>query len=311
MTQFRWILLICGLALWSNSALSQFVLTDPEKAIGLETRTLLVETDDFKCLPDAENAFRTHWKFNSNIEFKSGKEIDELLTPENSRDYIVLTGDVRFEVKVVKGVRQLEHAVTLALYPGENSGRRNDIEVERHFVVKMSFPYCISSEVELKLAAECLAKQVEQVSLMGEKSAKMQKPAIDESRTKMMTQKTLLLSQGMVDFTEDEAKKVYSFPLKFVSDEEIRKVILSGSAEEVIVDAVWSDRKFRWSLMAFDLKDYMPLVESRFENMKSPPKAKSDFDEATEYLSILKGKKKIDIVALKALSGEIKKANAK
>ncbi|MCB0480931.1 MAG: hypothetical protein KDC83_05830 [Flavobacteriales bacterium] len=312
MIQFlRTPVLLLGSILLCNSSFSQFVLTDPTKAIDLESRVLLVEQEDFACLPNLEEAFKANWDLNTQMEFKSTEEIDQLLTPDNATQYLVLTGDLRQEVRTFKGSYEMEDAFTLALYPGENSGRRNDVAVERHFVVKMSFPYCVSSEIELKIAAKCLKAQVAQVAAMDVKSAKLQKPSVDEARTKEIASKTLLISADMVDFTEADAKGVYDYPFEFVDNATIKQVIMGGTPDKVVFDAVWSDKKFRWSLMVFSLEDYMPMCDSRFENMKSAPNAKSKFDEETQFLSVLKGKRRVDLSTLKALNNEIKKATAK
>ena len=125
-----------------------------------------------------------------------------------------------------------------------------------------------------------------------------------------MAEKTMLFTTSMLDCSKEEVKGVYPYPFKIVSDVELQKAILEGAEGNMVLDVIWSDKKFRWSLMAFGLDEFIPLVDARFLEAK-PNFIKKNFDQTNQYLGVQKGKKKLNAAAIKAVSSEIKKALAK
>ena len=176
MTQLlRTVQILLIVLLFCHRTEAQFLQASSEKASLVQGRILLVESEDFACFASLESSFNDVWKSNKEIQFKSAEEITLMLTPADAKKYVVLTGDKRQEVRSLKGKYEYADVFTVALYLGENAGRRNDLPVERHFVAKMSIPFCLSSTSELKIVANCLHEQIKIMASKPPNSGKLKK----------------------------------------------------------------------------------------------------------------------------------------
>lgn len=243
---------------------------------------------------------------NMSIEYKTSEEITMMLTPAKAPGYLVLTGDMRQEVRSFKGRYEYKSVLSYVLYLGEKAGRRNDLPIERDFVAKVSLPFCVSSGEELLVLSRMFDAQIHQQIGGANDAEKMSKPTVGDDRVAKLADLELVLTKSMIDASEEEIKKVYPYPFTMMADEELKKIITTGFSNYVLPLLIWSDTKFRWSLMPVSLVDAYPLADSRMLSVK-PALGKKKFEANTQFLSSQKNKGGITTADLKSLAGMIKK----
>ncbi|UTW64150.1 hypothetical protein KFE98_08425 [bacterium SCSIO 12741] len=300
-----------ALSLSTTSLFAQFYQPEPNKArAAMEDRVLLVEAEDFECIANLEEVFPKYWKLHEKIWFKSASEISEILRVNEPNKFMVLTADDREEVKVSQKKYQYAQVFAFVLYPGERANRRNDNVVERDFVAKISFPSCITGEPELKFLSESFQKVIEERAKVEDTGKKMKRVKVDYTRTLKVKEQKLLIPKEGLSVPEDQIATYYPYPYEVVPAAELYDRILKGEAGSLYPDILWSDSRFRWSIMLIDLGDYQVSMDARIQGYKENM-LKKNYDPKTEYLALLRGKIKIDITTLKYLAKEVVKAEQK
>ncbi|MGB0404176.1 MAG: hypothetical protein ACPGEG_08775 [Salibacteraceae bacterium] len=287
---------------------AQFWLPTPENALMVEGRTLLIEEADFICNPDVVSQFKKHWIFGGEVLGKTEEEINALLTPQNAKQYLVLTGDSKEEQKVYKGKHLLQEVVSIAIYPGENAGKRNYLDVNREWVGKMGLPSCLVSEEEVMFFVHHLANHIQMVKGK-ENPTNRKKSVISKEMTLSLKNKTLLLPQEKMALTEADFSKYYKEKTKMVSVSEIKSAVSENKAGFAYLNVLWNDKRFEWDLVVVDCESSQVLATCRYDGFRVAL-MKKKFDTQSEFLPIYRTKSQIGLVEMKFLGKSITKAEA-
>lgn len=291
--------------LFSLGLNAQFWLPTPDKAELIEGRTLLVEEGDFICNPNVVEQLQKHWKLNGDIQGKSAEEITAMLTPEEARKYLVLTGDVREEQRVSQGKIQVDMVTAIVLYAGENAGYRNDRTVDREWIAKMSLPSCLLSEEEILFFTQHVANQLESIKNASH-SSNRKKSKIDPKTTLTIREMTLLLPQEVMDVEEAQFANYYKWPVQLANQSEVQQAVASKKENTAYLTVLWNDKRFEWSLVAISCANGEVLAVARYTEFESDL-MKKNFDPQ-EFLSIYRSGVKLGLVPMKFLGKEVTKA---
>lgn len=285
---------------------AQFWQPTQEMSLLVKDRILVVEEADFACNPDIVDQLKKHWKLNTEVQGMTVEEIDALLTPENANKYVILTGDAHQEFRTVGGKNEYAEVQSIALYPGEHAGHRNDAELGREWIMKLGMPSCLVSEQEVMFLSAFMNKYI---SDMWEKpnSNNKKKSKLSPKATLTLNEKTLLIPSEVTEVEETMITKYYKGPIKIASQSEVKTAIDQKQKDSAYLTVVWSDHKFMWSLAAIDCETNEVLAVSKFENFK-PSFTKKQFDSNTEFLSIYRSKTKVALPEVKYLGKELTKA---
>jgi len=288
------------------SVQAQFWQPTQEKSLLVKGRILLVEEADFVCNSNIVEQLKKHWTLNSEIKGMTIEEIDALLTPENASKYLVLTGDAHQEFRTIQGKNEYAEVQSIALYPGEYAGQRNNAELGREWIVKLGLPSCLVSEQEVMFLSTFMTTYI---SSMWDKpnSRNKKKSKLAPASTLSLKEKTLLIPADFTDVEETMIAKYYKSPIKMASRSEIKSAIDSKQKGMAYLTVVWSDHKFMWALAAIDCESNEVLAVSKFETFK-PAFVKKEFDSNTEFLSIYRSKTKVALPEIKYLGKELIKA---
>ena len=293
------------LSLLVMAANAQFWLPTQDKSALIEGRILLVEEADFVCNPNVVEQLKKHWKLNGDIQGKTAEEITALLTLEESRKYVVLTGDVREEQRVSQGKVQVDMVTAIVLYAGENAGYRNSRTVDREWIAKMSLPSCLVSEEEIQFFAQHVSNQLEVVK-NATHSSNRKKSKIDPKTTLSIREMTLLLPTEQMDVEEAMYSKYYKWPTQLASKSEIQQAVSAKKENTAYLTVLWNDKRFEWSLVAVSCSSGEILAVARFTEFEANL-LKKKFD-AEDFLSIYRSGVKLDLTVMKYLGKEVTKA---
>lgn len=289
-----------------KASFSQFWLPTKDKAALIEGRTLLVETEDFVCNQNMVDHLKKHWKLNTEIKGMTANEITALLTPENARKYLVLTGDEREETRSSKGKYEFGKTISIVLYPGENAGRRNDINIDREWICKMALPSCLVAEEEVLFFSQQMALQVQMVQ-GHTASSNRKKMVINKDLTLSLKDKTLLLDKETTSTSPNEFSKYYSGKAELVDRSVIKNAINNKEAGKVYLSIIWNDKAFKWYIVAIDCQTGNILASCKVDGFK-PNLMKKKFDASTQFLPLYRAKYSVGLMPIKYLGKAITKA---
>jgi hypothetical protein len=237
---------------------------------------------------------------------KTSEEITAFLTPENAKNYLVLTGDQREEYKKSQGKILRSSTMCIAIYPGEHAGHRNNLELDREWIGKIGLPSCLSSEEDVLFFAQHMYNQLEIIKNQSA-SGNRKKSSLNPQLTLSLKSKTLLLPQEKMGVESSEFKRFYKAPTTQSSASTIKSAILNKESGKAYLTVLWSDKRFKWVLVAVDCSNGEILNYSKFDSFK-PSLTKQKANSETEFLSIYRSKSKIGLMEMKYLGKEITKA---
>ncbi len=234
--------------LFTLSSNAQFFAALTERAEKVKDRILLIEAGDFECSSDVEQLFKKHWKIGKKVEVKTQEEIDALLTPTEASKYMVLTGDEKMEAKL--NGSSAAPVIGMVLYLGENSMIRNELNIDRKFVFKVSFPSCVISEAEVLFVCQHFNNYLNQPVNNNQK-----RTIIPKEKTQSIKNLTLLIPDNATELDIAAIKKAYKFPVELVPTKEITDKIISQSEGFAYLNILWSDKRFAWESAIISYKN--------------------------------------------------------
>ncbi len=275
------------------------------KAFEATSRPVLVESDGFLCFDNLQEAVAENWKFNTDVKVKSASEIDQTIAANPNGKWVILSAGFRNEVKTVQGKMVSIKSYVVSLHLSEDANFRSGKDVDKRFLYKMGFPSCVNSDVELMLFLKNAQSQIKEMAPQEMSSKSMKKFNESVASATAGTEKVLLLPKDQVLISESEIKAAYPNPFKLVSREEIHTKIELGSATEMVLNIVWSDKKMNWALMAFDLESYQVNLTYPLRTYK--PKVTKLSVAVGAILAIEKEAKKVTIKELQKLAANATK----
>ncbi len=273
---------------------AQFFTALTERVEKAKERTLLIESGDFECSTDIEALFKKYWTFGKGVEIKSTKEIDALMTPEHAKEYMVLTGDEKMEMKLNSS--SAAAVIGIVLYLGENSMIRNELNIDRKFVFKVSFPSCVVHEAEVKFICQHFNNYLNHPISNNQK-----KTTVPKEATKGIANLTLLIPENSTELNAAELSKYYKYPIKKVSTEKIIDKILAEAAGFAYVNILWSDKRFAWESAIIACKDSEILATAKNDYFKASVNKKK-WDKNKQALAICRSKSELKAYEIKQLN---------
>lgn len=295
-------LLWIALCLLTTTASAQFFSPLKDRVEKTKGRILLIENEDFSCLPNAGELFKKHWALGNEVQAMSSKEIDALLTPDNASKYMVLTGDQKMEAKKSGGTMISSPVVGFVLYLGENAMIRNELNIDRKFIFKVSFPSCINDESEVQFICQHF-----KIYFQNPEAVNQKKTIIPIERTASVQNMTVLFPKSSTELTAAEIKKNYHFPFEIQDDNRVRKAILDKKPNCAYPNVIWSDKKFAWVTVLVSCATGEVLSTSKNSYFKATP-TKRKFDPNTQFLAINRAKTKLAAYELKLINKAISNA---
>ncbi len=296
----KFLFTLCLGVLLSLSSNAQFFAALTERVEKAKDRILLIEKGDFECNDDIENYFEKHWTFGKGIEIKTVEEINALLTPDDAFKYMVLTGDRKMEAKL-NGSSAAE-VIGMVLYLGENAMVRNNINIDRKFVFKVSFPSCVVSEAEVVFVCQHF-----NTYLAKPQDNNQKKTVIDKEKTKSIEKLTLLIPDNSTELDMAAVKKAYKYPVELVSASEIATKILTQALGFAYLNILWSDKRFAWESAIISCQNGEVLATAKNDYFKASLNKKK-WDKTTQPLAICRSKSKLAAYEIKMLNKAVQTA---
>lgn len=278
----------------SFSANAQFFSALTERAEKAKDRILLIEDGDFVCSDDIARHIKKYWKIGKGVEIKNSDEITKLLTPHNAFKYMVLTGDQKMESKI--NGSSSAPVVGMVLYLGENAMLRNELNIDRKFVFKVSFPSCVISEAEALFICQHFENFLNNSVPNNQK-----KSVIPVEKTQSVQNLTLLIPNNATELDISAIKKAYKYPCKLVSPAEIEKNILAKTAGLAYVNILWSDKRFAWESVIVSCENSEILSSAKNDYFKAAVNKKK-WDKTTQPLAICRTKSKLAAYEFKSIN---------
>ena len=283
--------------LFFANANAQFFSALTERADKAKDRILLIEEGDFECSEDIESLVKKYWKIGKGVELKTTGEITAMLTPENAFKYMVLTGDEKMEATY--NGSSAASVVGMVLYLGENAMRRNELNIDRKFVFKVSFPSCVISEAEVLFICQHFKNYLNNSVPNNQK-----KSVIPVEKTQSIQNLTLLIPNNATELDIAAIKKAYKYPCKLVAPSEIEKNILAKTAGFAYVNILWSDKRFAWESVIISCVNSKVLTTAKNDYFKAAVNKKK-WDKATQPLAICRTKSKLAAYEFKSINKTI------
>lgn len=291
--------LIAALLLTFSSN-AQFFAAITERAEKAKDRILLIESGDFECSSEVEQVFKKHWKFGKGVEIKTQEEIDALLTPAEASKYMVLTGDEKMEAKL--NGSSAAPVIGMVLYLGENSMIRNELNIDRKFVFKVSFPSCLISEAEVLFVCQHFNNYLNQPVDNNQK-----RTLIPKEKTQGIKNLTLLIPDNATELDIAAIKKAYKFPVELVPTKEITNKIMSQTEGFAYLNILWSDKRFAWESAIISCKNSEVLATAKNDYFKAAVNKKK-WDAESQALAICRSKSKLAAYEIKMLNKAVQSA---
>ena len=277
-----------------GSANAQFFSALTERADKVKDRILLIEEGDFECSDDIASLVKKYWTIGKGVELKTTDEITAMLTPEDAFKYMVLTGDEKMEAK--HNGSSAAAVIGIVLYLGENAMIRNDINIDRKFVFKVSFPSCVISEAEVLFICQHFENYLNNSVPNNQK-----KSVIPAEKTQSIQNLTLLIPNNATELDIAAIKKAYKYPCKLVAPGEIEKNILAKSADFAYLNILWSDKRFAWESIIISCKNSEVLTTAKNDYFKASVNKKK-WDKTTQPIAICRTKSKLAVYEFKSLN---------
>lgn len=279
------------------SANAQFFSALTERADKAKDRILLIEQGDFECSEDIEALIKKYWKIGNGIEVKTSDEITAILTPENAFKYMILTGDEKMEAKSYGS--SAAPVIGMVLYLGENAMIRNELNIDRKFVFKVSFPSCVVSEAEVLFICQHFENYLNNSVANNQK-----KSVIPVDKTQSIQNLTLLIPNNATELELAAIKKAYKYPCELVDPSVITKNILAKSTGFAYLNILWSDKRFAWESVIISCENSEVLSSAKNDYFKATVNKKK-WDKATQPLAICRSKSKLAAYEFKTLNKSV------